>query len=62
MNKEEIRHQLRLELCRRDFYEFCRYMDSKFFSNGKPHLKEIAKSMQDLYEGKIMKLAISLPP
>ena len=60
--REEIIKELKLELCRRDFYEFCRHMDKKFFSDGKPHLKKIAYAMQDLYEGKIRKLAISLPP
>jgi predicted phage terminase large subunit-like protein len=38
------------------------YMDSSFFTKDKHHLKVIAKSLQDVFEGVVTKLAISLPP
>lgn len=62
INKEELKHQLRLELCRRDFYEFCKYYDDKFFTDGKWHLKKIASAFQRVYEGELKKLAVSMPP
>ncbi len=52
----------RAEKCRSNFYAFCRYMDPEFFSDNKPHLKEIAEAFQEVADGKINKLAISLPP
>lgn len=37
-------------------------MDQAFFTPKKKHLKQIAVAFQDVYDGKIKKLAISLPP
>lgn len=62
MDKELIKEELRKELARRDFYEFCRYMDSEFFTDSKWHLKVIADAFQEIYEGKIRKLAVSIAP
>jgi hypothetical protein len=45
-----------------NFYTFCRYMDSGFFTEDKPHLKQIAEAFQKVAEGKIKILAVSLPP
>jgi predicted phage terminase large subunit-like protein len=54
--------QLEIELCRRSFYDFCVYMDSSFFTVGKPHLKAIADGLQEVADGITKELAISLPP
>lgn len=64
LKKEKLR-LLKLKevaLARENFYSFCVYMDSSFFTKGKPHLKLIADSLQDIYEGKIQKLSVSVPP
>lgn len=45
-----------------NFYKFCVYMDPVFFTPGKKHLKIIAEAFQDITDGKIKKLAVSLPP
>jgi predicted phage terminase large subunit-like protein len=45
-----------------NFYSFCVWMDPKFFTPGKPHLKQIAEAFQEVAEGKIKKLMISMPP
>jgi len=37
-------------------------MDPKFFTKGKPHLKLICEALQEVADGVIRKLAISLPP
>lgn len=60
--RESIKIQARLELCRRDFWEFCKYYDDTFFNEKKWHLKKIAKAFQRVFEGELKKLAISLPP
>lgn len=57
-----VREELEMELARQSFYDFCVYMDPVFFTPGKPHLKEIADLFQQVHEGKIKKLAVSLPP
>lgn len=49
-------------LLKSNFYAFCKYYDSNFFSDDKPHLVTICNALQDVADGKIKKLAISLPP
>lgn len=64
LKREKLRllQQLELANARDNFYKFCVYMDSEFYTPGKPHLKQIADAFQDVYEGKIKKLAVSMPP
>lgn len=51
-----------IDRARDNFYSFCQWMDPKFFTPGKPHLKQIADAFQQVAEGHIKKLAISMPP
>lgn len=50
-----------LDTLRNDFWKFCLYFDSDFF-NGRPFLKEVAVALQEVTDGKIKKLSVSLPP
>jgi predicted phage terminase large subunit-like protein len=50
------------EQAKKDFYSFCTYMDPKFFNDNKPHLKTIAEAFQEVAEGTIKELAVSIPP
>ena len=59
--KEELKHLLKLELAKRDFWEFCLFYDREFFSNRK-FLKEIAEGFQKIEEGEIKSLSVSMPP
>jgi predicted phage terminase large subunit-like protein len=52
---------MRQELARRMFWQFCLYYDSEFFET-RPFLEDIAHSMQEVDEGKIKSLSVSLPP
>lgn len=54
--------QEKTEKARTNFYFFCRYMDPGFFTPGKPHLKTIADTFQEVAEGKVLELAVSMPP
>lgn len=56
-----LREKRRREL-QNNFYEFCVHYDSTFFTPGKPHLKVIAQALQDVADGKLNKLAVSMPP
>lgn len=60
--KEQILKELTIELSKKDFYTFCKYIDPIFFTDGKWYLKQIAYALQEVAEGKLKKLAISLPP
>lgn len=50
------------KLVRSNFYLFCVYYDPDFFTPDKPHLKDLADALQNVYLKKILKLTISLPP
>ncbi len=49
------------ELSRRSFWHFCLYMDGEFFAD-RPFLKDVADGFQEIEDGKINSLAISMPP
>lgn len=57
----QIRKTLLHELCRRDFWEFCLFYDRELFEK-RPFLNEIATAFQDIEEGKIKSLSVSMPP
>lgn len=59
--KEIIKDKARQELARRNFWKFCLYYDHDFYSSRK-FLKEIADSFQDVEEGNIKSLSVSMPP
>lgn len=59
--KNEIRKLLLLELCRREFWQFCLYYDKEFFSQ-RLFLHEVAVAFQQVEEGKIKSLSVSMPP
>ena len=52
---------LRFELCRREFWEFCKYYDKEFFDS-RLFLREIATAFQEIEDGKIKSLSVSMPP
>jgi len=55
-----------IELARINFYEFCLFMDEKFFTKKKKHLKKIAELFQRAYmkyaNGEKYTIGISTPP
>jgi len=52
---------LKQELSRRNFWEFCLYYDKEFFIK-RTFLKDVAISFQQIAEGKINSLSVSMPP
>ena len=62
MNKKEIiKWELKKELARRSFWHFCLIYDHEFFSK-RLFLNQIAVAFQEIEEGKIKALSVSLPP
>lgn len=49
-------------LAQTNFYAYCIFMDSKFFTEGKWHLRIFANALQKVADGIIKKLIISVPP
>ena len=49
------------ELARRNFWLFCLYYDGEFF-NKRLFLKEVAEAFQQVEQGEIMSLSVSMPP
>ena len=63
--KEEIIKQARLELARRDFFEYCKLTAGDFYKNDRLFLEDMCYQLQDFYESerpedKIM--VMNLPP
>jgi len=59
--RDALRILLRLELCRREFWEFCEYYDREFF-NARLFLREVAEAFQEIEDNKIRSLSVSMPP
>ena len=59
---DEIRYQAKLELCRRDFWEFCKTLAPDFYMEGRDYLKELCMEIQDFYESDDRVLIINEPP
>jgi predicted phage terminase large subunit-like protein len=58
---EALKKELKHELCRREFWEFCLFYDHEFYSK-RIFLHEIALSFQEIEEKKINSLSVSMPP
>lgn len=63
--KEELKRQARLELARRDFFEYCKLTANDFYQEDRMFLKNMCNELQDFYESqkpedKIM--VINVPP
>ena len=59
---EELRYQARLELARRDFWEFCKLLAPDFYMEERTYLKEFCQALQEFYETDERVLIINEPP
>lgn len=60
--KEELKKQARLELARRDFFEYCKLTAPDFYREERKFLKEMCEELQSFYESEDKILVINLPP
>ena len=60
--KEELKKQARLELARRDFFEYCKLTAPDFYKEDRKFLKDMCNELQDFYESKDRICVINLPP
>ena len=59
---EKVRHQARMELCRRDFWEFCKAKAPDFYKEDRRYLKNICRELQAFYENPNEKVMIINEP
>lgn len=60
--KEELKKQARLELARRDFFEYCKLTASDFYKEDRTFLKSMCHELQSFYESDERVVVINLPP
>ena len=60
--KEELKKQARLELARRDFFDYCKLMASDFYKEDRFFLKDLCYQLQDFYYSNEKICVINMPP
>lgn len=60
--REEIKKQARLELARRDFFEYCKLTASDFYKEERVFLKDLCYQLQDFYKSDEKVCVINMPP
>ena len=60
--KKELKKQARLELARRDFFEYCKLTASDFYKEDRKFLKDLCCQLQDFYESDEKVCVINMPP
>ena len=60
--KEKIKEQARLELARRDFFEYCKLTASDFYKEERAFLKDLCYQLQDFYKSDEKVCVINMPP
>ncbi len=60
--KEELKKQARLELARRDFFEYCNLTAADFYKKDRLFLKNLCNELQEFYLGNEKILVINMPP
>lgn len=60
--KEELKKQARLELARRDFFEYCKLTASDFYKEERVFLKDLCYQLQDFYKSDEKVCVINMPP
>lgn len=59
----ELQYKARLELCRREFWEFCKVMAPDFYMEGRDYLKRLCTELQEFYESPDERvMVINAPP
>ena len=62
MNKELLKYYARIELAKRDFFEFCKLTAPDFYNDNRTFLKDLCNTLQSFYESDKKMLVINMPP
>jgi len=60
--KEELKKQARLELARRNFFDYCKLMAPDFYKEDRAFLKDVCDQLQDFYKSNEKICVINMPP
>lgn len=60
--KEELKKQARLELARRNFFDYCKLMAPDFYKEDRKFLKDVSNQLQDFYKSNEKICVINMPP
>lgn len=60
--KERIQRDIKIELSRRNFYEYCKVKDPKFYKKNRKYLKELCDGFQSFIESDDTLLCVNCPP
>lgn len=60
--KEELKKQARLELARRDFFDYCKLTAPDFYKEDRKFLKDVCNQLQDFYKSNEKICVINMPP
>lgn len=60
--KDELKKQARLELARRDFFEYCKLTAPDFYKDDRAFLKDMCNQLQEFYQNEEQILVVNLPP
>lgn len=59
---KSILYAAKIELARRNFYEFCKLLAPDFYMDSRPYIKELCEDLQTFFEGDDTVLIINMPP
>ena len=59
---DAVRYQAQLELCRRDYWDFCRVLAPDFYVEGRTYLKDFCYALQAFYESDDQIMVVNMPP
>lgn len=61
IDRDQLHEELRLQLASLDFWSFCLRYDQEFFRS-RPFLQEVAEAFQQIEDGNLKSLSVSMPP
>ena len=62
IDRKELARLARIELSKRDFWEYCKFVAPDFYKEDRPFLRDLCESLQRFYESNKKILVINMPP
>lgn len=62
IDRKELARLAKIELSKRDFWEYCKFVAPDFYKEDRPFLRDLCESLQSFYESDKKILVINMPP
>lgn len=63
IDRKELVRQAKIELSKREFWEYCKFIAQDFYTEKRPFLKDLCNTLQNFYEDENRKiLVVNMPP